>query len=52
MEGGLEGEIGPELDLKEKGVGVDLFELMLNKNKSKRLIHRNLHDLPVSAAKK
>ena len=51
MEGGLEGEIGPELDLKEEGVGVDLFEFMLDNNKSKRLIHRNLHDLSVSAAK-
>jgi hypothetical protein len=35
MEGGLDGEIGPELDLNEEGVGVDLF----------------LHDLSVSAAK-
>jgi hypothetical protein len=43
MEGGLEGEIGPELDLKAEGVGVDLFEFMLDNNKSKRLIHRNLH---------
>ena len=44
MEGGfVEGEIGPELDLKEEGVGVDLFEFMLDNNKSKRLIHRNLH---------
>jgi hypothetical protein len=52
MEGGLEGEIGPELDLKEEGVVVDLFEFMLDNNKSKRLIHRNLHDyLSVSAAK-
>jgi hypothetical protein len=51
MKGGLEGEIGPELDLKEEGVGVDLFEFMLDNNKSKRLIHRNLHDLSVSAAK-
>ena len=51
MEGGLEGEIGPELDLKEKGVGVDLFEFMLDNNKPKRLIHHNLHYLSVSAAK-
>ncbi len=36
MEGGLEGEIGTELDLKEEGVGVDLFEFMLDNNKSKR----------------
>ena len=52
MEGGfVEGEIGPELDLKEEGVGVDLFECMLDNNKSKRLIHRNLQHLFVSAAK-
>jgi hypothetical protein len=51
MEGGLEGEIGPELDLKEEGVVVDLFEFMLDNNKSKRLIHRNLQHLFVSAAK-
>ena len=51
MEGGLEGEIGPELDLKEEGVGVDLFEFMLDNNKSKRLIHCNLHYLSVTAAK-
>ena len=51
MEGGLDGEIGPELDLNEEGVGVDLFEFMLDNNKSKRLIHPNLHDLSVSAAK-
>ena len=30
MEGGLEVEIGTELDLKEQGVGVDLLECMLN----------------------
>ena len=51
MEGGLEVEIGPELDLKEEGVGVDLFEFMLDNNKSKRLIHPNLHGFSVSAAK-
>ena len=45
MEGGLEVEIGRELDLKEEGVEVDLFEFMLDNNKSKRFIHRNLHYL-------
>jgi hypothetical protein len=52
IEGGLEGEIGPELDLKEEGVVVDLFGFMLDNNKSKRLIHCNLQHLSVSAAKK
>jgi hypothetical protein len=51
MEGELEGEIGPELDLNEEGVGVDLFEFMLDNNKFILLIHPNLHDLSVSAAK-
>ena len=52
MEGELEGEIGPELDLNEEGMGGDLFEFMLdNNNKFILLIHPNLHDLSVSAAK-
>ena len=35
MEGEGEGEIGPELELEEEGVGGDLFDLMLDNDITK-----------------